>query len=119
MITLQKLRVYRDHAEVLLQVKLTDEVEVSPSTRVYAVPLGKLTSTERDSLHILSPQQRLLHIAWQDSELSDLDDGQKGKRSPLRVSKEDDLDSVTGSSWGSLIEILRKCPHIGHTLYKV
>ena len=70
MITLQKLRVYRDRAEVLLQVKLTDEVNVSPSTRVYGVPLGELTSTERSSLHILSPQHRLLHVAWHDEIIS-------------------------------------------------
>ena len=106
MITLQKLRVYRDRAEVLLQVKLTDEVEVSPSTRVYAVPLGELTNTERSSLHILSPHCRLLHVVWHKDEESDTLEESEYPQPIVSLTKTDQASGFR-QPWGDLVEEIR------------
>ena len=114
MITLQKLRVYRDHAEVLLQAHLVDAVEVSPSTRVYAIPLGTLTPTERDSLHILSPHQRLLHVTWRDHE-ERTDHVDVGSRSPQTRGEaqgakgaQPPLEERAHRDWSSLVELIQE-----------
>lgn len=66
-VSLQKVRIYRDCAEVLLSAKPVNKnaerTEVH-SIDTWKISLGSLNLEERESLRVLSPHQTLLHLEW-------------------------------------------------------
>lgn len=64
-VSLQKIRLFDDHAELLLHANI-DHVRKGQTSeqRVYAFHFGHLTEKERSSLRILSPSHHLIDVRW-------------------------------------------------------
>ena len=70
-VSLQKVRVYRDCAEVLLCAypsAIGPKRPPEASIKAWRISLGQLSEEEQNSLRVLSPQQTMLHLEWVDEE---------------------------------------------------
>lgn len=82
-LSLKKMRVYRDSAELLFfvqqkessrndhdfQDESSSRLNRTPNVAIYCLPFENLSAKERSSLRILSPSLTLLHAEWTLSEL--------------------------------------------------
>ena len=87
-VSLRKVRVYRDCAEVLLCAKLTSEELTKGSEtnliNAWRASLGPLTEDERNSLRVLSPKLTLLHLEWVKDEVLDRSKRGHEQTSPVK-----------------------------------